>query len=109
MAHGLLRSACGAMVIACAASVAVGQCPNLRWTSEFGGAAGLVQGTGAGLAAALQVFDPDGPGPAASELFAGGYFQPTAGVPARALARWDGVRWADVGGGLLPNTSATHI
>lgn len=33
-------------------------------------------------------------------LFAGGVFASAGGVPARNLARWDGTRWYDVGGGV---------
>lgn len=42
------------------------------------------------------VFD-DGSGPA---LYAGGIFSSIDGVPAIGIARWDGGRWNDVGGGL---------
>lgn len=45
---------------------------------------------------ALQSFD-DGSGPA---LFVGGFFANAGGVPARAIARWDGVAWSALGGGL---------
>jgi len=48
---------------------------------------------------ALAVFD-DGSGPA---LYAGGLFTNISGVPARALAKWDGSQWSEVGGGVYRN------
>lgn len=47
---------------------------------------------------ALVVYD-DGTGPA---LYAGGDFDQAGGVTARRLAKWDGVAWTEVGGGLRP-------
>lgn len=35
-----------------------------------------------------------------NQLFVGGAFSEIAGVPARGLARWDGERWTEVGGGV---------
>jgi hypothetical protein len=35
-----------------------------------------------------------------AELYVGGVFTTAGGVPAKGIARWDGTRWADVGGGL---------
>ena len=49
---------------------------------------------------AMEVFDEDGVGPGAPALFVGGQFQFAGGVPAEGLARWDGVDWSVVGGGL---------
>ncbi len=47
-------------------------------------------------ALALEVFD-DGRGPA---LYAAGEFSAAGGVPVRNIARWDGIRWEPLGGGL---------
>jgi len=41
---------------------------------------------------AMAVFD--------GSLYVGGGFETIAGVPANGIARWDGVSWSDVGGGL---------
>jgi hypothetical protein len=49
---------------------------------------------------ALAVFDEDGPGPGRPALFLGGNFSAVGGVPARAVARWDGQVWTEVGGGI---------
>ena len=64
--------------------------------SPVGG--GIVGGTPAfpdGISA-LTVFD-DGNG---SALYAGGSFGQAGGVPAIAIAKWDGVSWSAVGGGI---------
>jgi hypothetical protein len=45
---------------------------------------------------ALTVFD-DGTGPA---LYAGGYFMTAGGVTANNIAKWNGVAWSAVGGGV---------
>jgi hypothetical protein len=42
---------------------------------------------------ALAVWDPDGPGPQPAQLFAGGYFRGSGGVPVNGIARWDGAQW----------------
>jgi len=39
----------------------------------------------------------DGTGPS---LYVGGHFDQAGGVPVQNIARWDGVQWHDVGGGL---------
>jgi hypothetical protein len=57
---------------------------------------GLQWGNNEGIVYALAVYD-DGAGPA---LFVGGWFDSAGGVPVRNLARWDGVQWSDVGGGV---------
>jgi hypothetical protein len=53
----------------------------------------------------MAVFD-DGAGPA---LYIGGYFHHVGGVAARFLARWDGVRWSEVGGGVDSTVTALTI
>lgn len=62
------------------------------WVSTFGGAPGLD-----GDVRAMAVFD-DGSGPA---LYVGGSFYSAGGIVANRIARWDGERWSDVGGGLI--------
>ncbi|MGE0480675.1 MAG: hypothetical protein AB7Q17_09405 [Phycisphaerae bacterium] len=49
---------------------------------------------------ALCVLDLDGPGPQPAALYAGGSFRQSAASPTRAIARWDGTAWQEVGGGL---------
>jgi trimeric autotransporter adhesin len=39
---------------------------------------------------------------AAHGIFVGGPFQSAGGLPASGIARWDGNRWSDMGGGLRP-------
>lgn len=51
---------------------------------------------------AMAVFDPDAAGPEPASLYVTGNFSQIGGVPAQRLARWDGMQWYDVGGG-LPN------
>ncbi|MBL8863260.1 MAG: hypothetical protein JNK02_14785 [Planctomycetes bacterium] len=52
-----------------------------------------------GRVAALLSFDEDGPGPAAPRLFAGGEFERAGALPARRVARWDGLQWTPLGPG----------
>lgn len=48
----------------------------------------------------LAVYDEDGSGPAPPRLFAGGDFVSSGAVTLERIARWDGVSWTDVGGGV---------
>lgn len=69
--------------------------PEPGWSDQF--ATGDLNG---GVVRCMAVFDEDGPGPGLPSLFAGGSFR-TAGVGGPwvgAIARWDGMRWTDVGG-----------
>jgi len=50
----------------------------------------------------MAVFD-DGTGPA---LYVGGAFTTAGGVPVNNIARWDGVGWSDVGGGVTGGAEA---
>ena len=68
--------------------------PSPRWLPTFGGQPGTDH-----VVEAFEVFD-DGSGPA---LYAGGWFETAGGVPASFLARWDGISWTTVGGGLFDN------
>ncbi len=61
------------------------------------------QSIGAGFNAdvsAMEFFDPDGPGPAPSDLYAAGGFTASASQPLRYIARWTGSDWVPVGGGV---------
>lgn len=49
---------------------------------------------------ALTVFDPDGSGPTAASLIAGGVFTSAGGVSANYIARWNGTSWSGLGAGL---------
>jgi hypothetical protein len=59
-----------------------------------------------GAVQALTTWDPDGPGPAAPNLVAGGQFTSAGGVSAPYLARWDGTTWHALGGGVDNNVYA---
>jgi len=82
------------VAVAVISQFALGQ-PLPGWSDQF--ATGDLND---GEVRCMAVFDEDGPGPALPKLFAGGSFR-TAGVGGpwvRAIARWDGMRWTDVGG-----------
>ncbi|MEZ6235069.1 MAG: immunoglobulin domain-containing protein [Phycisphaerales bacterium] len=49
---------------------------------------------------ALHVWDPDGDGPMAATLVAGGLFTISGSNATPRLARWDGKSWQPIGGGL---------
>ncbi len=59
-----------------------------------------------GSVLALAVVDLDGGGPGAASLFAGGSFGMAGGLVAQRIARWDGVNWNSVGGGVDGNVRA---
>ena len=83
----------GVMVLFLAGSAAGQAQPG--WSDQF--ATGDLNG---GIVRCMTAFDEDGPGPGLPSLFAGGSFR-TAGVDGpwvAAIARWDGIRWTDVGG-----------
>ncbi|GMU82043.1 MAG: hypothetical protein AMXMBFR47_19140 [Planctomycetota bacterium] len=63
-----------------------------RWNAMSDGLTGAVK--------ALTVFDPDGEGPAAPSLLAGGSFTASGRTELRNLARWTGSEWEDFGGGV---------
>jgi hypothetical protein len=50
----------------------------------------------------LVTFDPDGSGPSAPLLLAGGTFQRAAGAPADGIAAWNGSTWAPFAGSVTP-------
>ncbi len=53
-----------------------------------------------GAVQAMTVWDPDGPGPGAPALIAGGQFRSAGGTSAPHIARWDGQGWHALGGGV---------
>ncbi len=55
---------------------------------------------------ALVTWDPDGTGPLAAQLVAGGAFTTAGGVPVNRIARWDGSTWHPFGGGMNNPISA---
>lgn len=60
-----------------------------------------------GSVTCMTMFDPDGPGPAPSELIIGGEFTSSNGVNLNSIARWDGCAWRQLGSGLFnPNFCA---
>ncbi len=70
-----------------------------EWFDVGGGVGGHPVG---GHPFVIREFDEDGPGPGGFALFVGGKFHMAGGIPAEALARWNGQAWSVVGGGLLP-------
>ncbi len=59
-----------------------------------------------GRVGALTVFDPDGPGPAPAQLYAGGDFVRAGAVNAARIARWDGAAWSPLGSGMDDTVAA---
>lgn len=49
---------------------------------------------------AMTTWDPDGPGPLPATLVVGGAFSTAGGVPAEAIACWDGATWQPLGAGI---------
>jgi len=49
---------------------------------------------------ALAVFDADGSGPGAAELYAAGQFATAGGAPASDVARWNGSSWSALSSGI---------
>ncbi len=86
--------ACAAMIVClltAAASIAqAGSAGSPQWSAEFAAP------TTNGQILAHAVFN-DGTGPA---LYCGGSFTEIGGVFARGLAKWNGVTWSEVGGGV---------
>src|SRR5690606_17966852 len=58
----------------------------------------------------LSLHDADGPGPAPTELIAGGVFTMIGGVEARQIASYNGATWSPLGDGLedYPIAIASH-
>jgi hypothetical protein len=62
-----------------------------------------------GTVRALQVFDPDGPGPMPELLIAGGAFSTAGGVAASGIAAWDGSSWSPLGTGTAGQVRALTV
>ena len=54
----------------------------------------------------LTTWDPDGEGPLAEQLVAGGSFPTAGGVTVNRIARWDGSSWQPFSGGMLSHVRA---
>lgn len=82
------------VAVAAISQAALGQ-PQPGWSNQF--ATGDLND---GEVRCMTVFDEDGPGPGLPSLFAGGSFRTASvgGPWVAAIARWDGMRWTDVGG-----------
>jgi hypothetical protein len=66
-----------------------------KWDGSTWSPVGNLNGEGAGAYVnALHVYD-DGTGPA---LYAGGSFTEAGGIPARRIAKWDGLTWSGLSG-----------
>jgi hypothetical protein len=90
------------------AFTAAGSVPAMRIAKWDGQNWSPLGGEGAGLdrlVESLCVYD-DGDGPA---LYVGGDFSFAGGVPARHIAKWDGVSWSSVGGGMNHVVSAMAV
>jgi hypothetical protein len=62
--------------------------------------AGMTETSGLPRVTALQVFDDDGAGSHPAALYAGGWFATAGGIGSRSFAKWDGVAWSNMAGGL---------
>lgn len=62
-----------------------------------------------GWVTSLAVFDEDGDGPLRPVLFAGGLFTMAGDVDAGFIARWNGMSWSAVGGGVNAEVSALFV
>ncbi len=78
------------------ASANIARWDGTSWHGVGGGVTGTPQGFILPRVNSLVTFD-DGAGPS---LFASGYFSSAGGLPAAAIARWDGFAWSSVGGGV---------
>jgi hypothetical protein len=69
--------------------------------ARYDGAAWIPFGTGFnGSVRWTDSWDPDGPGPTAPRLVAGGLFTTAGGVNTSFIANWDGTTWSGFGGSL---------
>jgi hypothetical protein len=82
----------------CAAALvrqAAAQSCTSSWSDRFGGS-----GIGDGEVYSLALIPQDLPGSTPRGLYVGGRFQTAGGILAGAIARWDGVAWSPLAGGL---------
>jgi hypothetical protein len=86
--------------------------------AQWNGSSWSALGTGFGdetlnpVVVALAVYDSDADGPLPSQLYAGGFFTSSGGVPVHGIARWDGNTWCDMGGvtgGMYPGVFAFAV
>jgi hypothetical protein len=73
-----------------------------RWDGSVWRAFGVGVSGGATAPAveALTTWDPDGTGPLASQVIAGGDFASASNATVNGIARWDGSLWRNIGGGV---------
>ena len=75
--------------------------PNINRIAQWNGVTWSTLGSGiTGSTHALTVYDPDGTGPLAPQLIAGGFFSAAGGTPANNIARWNGSAWSALGSGV---------
>src|SRR5688572_12972515 len=86
------------VVAAMAAGVVGGGTAMAQCTPEWQ-AVGAARGMN-GVIHATTTWDPDGPGPQAEQVVAGGDFTVAGGVRANRVAHWDGTQWLPFGSGL---------
>jgi hypothetical protein len=79
-----------------------------NWSELPSASAGIGGGFNPGVEA-LTVFDDDGDPATQPVIYAGGEFQEAGGVLAARIARWDGVMWSDVGGGVNDRVKAMAV
>lgn len=83
-------------------AAAIARWDGTSWTPLGAGISGGTQPA----VASMEVFDPDGPGPAAPELYGGGMFTTAGSVAATNVARWNGSAWSGLGNGLVGSVNA---
>jgi hypothetical protein len=83
-----------------------------RWDgtgySLVGGSLAKIGG-GVPIAAAMTIFDDDGPGPRPPALYVAGSFQTAGGLVVNNIARWDGKNWEALGLGLSSGVRALAV
>ncbi|MFN7020984.1 MAG: GC-type dockerin domain-anchored protein [Phycisphaerales bacterium] len=80
-----------------------------RWNKLGLGIGGTAMGQGGlQVVRSLAAFDADGPGPEPESLYVGGEFNWAGGQNIIGIARWDGIAWHDVGGGLFGSVSTLN-
>jgi len=80
--------------------------------ARWDGSSWSAVGAGAANVTTLAVHDDDGPGPHREALYVGGDFTTAGGVPAVRIAKWDGISWSSLGGGIsstLPYASVSAL
>ncbi len=103
----------GTVIVAAGSFTSISGQPMLR-VAQWDGTSWSDLGGGFGFGSftevrALAVFDEDDVGPLPPRLFAGGQFLEAGGEPISYLARWDGVSWSEVGGGVNSSVQALVV